>query len=303
MKSSKKWIIPAVILILSVAGLVITVRKSSFDLHEVRIDGILFYTLILFAHYLISSLPTPIYIGDKRFFSSFLLHRLSLVSGYLFPLKIGLPMKVYFFKKYLDVPVNKTSAAIFFEASVHVVLITAGGILLGGTKYIFLDIRTVILLGLGGLVLFLLFWKYSARLTRFSWVRKIEDFLIKTKESFVESSRNKARVSLIFVLYIMMILLYISRVGILLSAINAPLPFLQIARAVLISSFITTLSMVPGGYAVREASLSFFLVQEGIALEATLIVAFLDRILSTGTSFLLGGMSSLIVMKRSLAEE
>jgi uncharacterized protein (TIRG00374 family) len=302
-RTNKKWIIPAVILILSVAGLFLTAQKSSFDFTDVRFNYILAYIVILFMHYLISSLPTPIYIKDKRYFSSFLLHRLSLVSGYLFPLKIGLPMKVYFFNRYLGVPISKTSAAIFFEAVVHVFLITAGGILLGGTKYIFLDIRIVLLLCLVSVVLFFLLRKYLTLLTRFSWIKKIESFLINVKNSFKESLKNKSRVSLIIGLYIVMILLYVSRIGALLLAIDDPLPFIQVARAVLISSFITTLSMIPGGYAVREASLSFFLVQEGVPLEGTLIVAFLDRILSTGSSFFLGGISSLFVMKRSAAEE
>jgi uncharacterized protein (TIRG00374 family) len=92
----------------------------------------------------------------------------------------------------------------------------------------------------------------------------------------------------------------IFRIHFLLLAIDEPLPLFQLIRAIFIAALITTLSMVPGGYAVREASLSFFLVQEGVTLEGAMIVVFVDRIFTTGSSFMLGIVSSLILMRRSV---
>ncbi len=297
--NKKGWIIPVIILILSIAGLLITINKSSFDFGQILYQYFIVYLLLILLHYLISSFPTPIYVGDNRFMMSFLIHRLSLVSGYLFPVKIGIPMKVYLFKRYLGISMSKTSAAVIFEATVSIGIIILGGISLGSLKYLKFDVRILLVFCLVlGVISFVLL-RYSHRFGRFFLYRRINQFVANVKNSFIEGSQNLQRVLLIIGITFIVILLMIFRIQFLLLAIDEPLPLFQLMRAILIAALITTLSMVPGGYAVREASLSFFLVQEGVTLEGAMIVVFVDRIFTTGCSFLLGIISSLILMRRS----
>jgi uncharacterized membrane protein YbhN (UPF0104 family) len=210
-------------------------------------------------------------------------------------------MKIYLFKEYLGIPVSKTSSAIIFEFTVHTFIIILCGILFGSMKYFTLDLRIFLIVCMIIAMASLALSKYSGGLRKYAWFRKMSDFANDTKHSFVEGLKNIGRVSLIVCMLFVLILLAISRIEILLIAVGEPLGFVQVARGVLIASLITTLSMVPGGYVVREATLSFFLVQEGVAFESTLVIVLLDRILMTGSSFVLGVVASLIFMKRSAA--
>ena len=83
----------------------------------------------------------------------------------------------------------------------------------------------------------------------------------------------------------------------LLFAINEPLGFIETARGVLISSFITIMSLIPGGYIIKEATLTLFLINEGISLDSAILVSLFDRLFSTIFSFLFGGISSIILLK------
>ena len=284
-------------LILSVVGLIITIKRCSFNFQQIQLQYFCGYTLALLGHYLISSLPTPIFIGDDHYMSSFWLHRLSLVSSYISPVKIGLPIKVYFFKKYLGISVSRTSAAVIFESTIYILIVIFAGILFGGTKYITFDRRLILILCIVIAFLFLL-RKYFKQFLKSSRLIRIARFTRNVRNSVNDGLKNWQRSLLVTGILLIVTTLTIWRVDILLLAIGEPLSFMQVSRTVLVTSLLATISMVPSGFVVHEVALSFFLVQEGVSLEGSILVVLLDRVLATGSSFVLGSIASLVIIKK-----
>jgi uncharacterized protein (TIRG00374 family) len=294
-----KILIPLAILISSIVGIIWAVRNNSVDFSRLRIDCLIWYFMILMIYYILSSMITPIFIGDKRFVMSFWLHRLSLVSSYITPVKVGLPLKIYFFKKYLSVPISKTSSSILLETSVSVVSMLLMGLMLGGYKYVIFNynmIKYILLMILAAVILFLIF-KNSRLFVRFrNFLKSICSVL---KASFMD----RKKFILIISILILLIFLSVARMQAIVLSLAGHFSFVKMARAVLISSFVAAISMIPGGVGVREVTLIYFLVQEGLPKEEALLVSLFDRVIVTIGGFVLGIVASFFVLKNDVAAE
>ena len=72
---------------------------------------------------------------------------------------------------------------------------------------------------------------------------------------------------------------------------------MSISKAVLLTTFISHVSFIPGGYVVREVSLVYFLSIEGVPYAFGTIIALFDRFFQTLIVFILGPISVLVLKK------
>ena len=83
------------------------------------------------------------------------------------------------------------------------------------------------------------------------------------------------------------------RIKLLLNGIgDESLTLLEISRAIIITGLITTLSMIPGGYGIKEISLIYLLQLEGLDYSNSIFISLADRSLQIGISMVLGLFAS-----------
>ena len=72
---------------------------------------------------------------------------------------------------------------------------------------------------------------------------------------------------------------------------------LQVARVITMTRLITILSMVPGGYGIKELSIIYLFQLEGLDYPNAILISLADRTLSVSISLILGIISSLYFLR------
>jgi len=214
------------------------------------------------------------------------IHFASMAAHYSTPVKIGIPIAIYLFKKIENIPYSTSTAMILMEIAIATSL--CGLIALIGIPAI-LDVSFeqaifyIILLGFGGIaVIWVLGYFYRSSNKRFALV----DYIFNTFDAI----RKISIASLISYLSLSLILRVVDGLNLFLLCLFFA-EDLTLWQAVITTStafFIGTISMVPMGLGTRDISLLLLLQNYGVSGEATLIIVSLQRVLTTGLSFALG---------------
>lgn len=214
------------------------------------------------------------------------IHFASMAAHYSTPVKIGIPIAIYLFKKIENIPYSTSTAMILMEIAIATSL--CGLIALIGIPAI-LDISFdqaiayIILLGFGGIAaIWALGYFYRLSNKRFALL----EYIFNT----FQAMRKVSFASLISYVSLSIILRVVDGLNLFLLCLFFA-EDLTLWQAVITTStafFIGTISMVPMGLGTRDISLLLLLQNYGVSGEAALIIVSLQRVLTTGLSFALG---------------
>jgi len=238
-------------------------------------------SMILSRKYLLYTLSTTVTIRNLIY-----IHFSSMAAHYSTPAKIGFPLTVYLLKKFEDVPYGTGTAMILIE------LIVSTGIcgfiaLIGSLFYLTLDSRIIVYLILSLFALLgLVYFAAHRMMGKAQKNGRIYLFAKNVIEAFSRISWGKG-------IWYGLIMTFIQVLGslylVLLSHFFfAKLSLFQSLVANSTAFFLGAISMVPMGIGVREASMLFYLQHMGIRNEVGLSIVTIQRLLSTGLSFVLG---------------
>jgi uncharacterized protein (TIRG00374 family) len=216
------------------------------------------------------------------------IHFSSMAAHYSTPAKIGFPLTVYLLKKFENVPYGTGTAMILIE------LIVSTGIcgfiaLIGSLFYLTFDSRLLICLILSLLALLVIAYLVAHRMIGKAREKgKIYQFIISIIEAFSRISWKKG-IGYGFIVTFIQVLgsLYL----VLLSHFFFErLSLFQSLVANSTAFFLGAISMIPMGIGVREASMMVYLQHMGLRNEVGLSIVTIQRLLSTGLSFVLGAV-------------
>lgn len=290
-------------LILCSLGIVFAFNQYPIDLNKIYLSSILFYLIIFIIHLIVSSFPTALLCGVDRYLLCFWMHRLSLVSSYVTPIKIGMPIKIYLFYKLFNIKASHTTSALLVEVLLRLCYLFIAVLYFGGFQYSIEDPQYLIILILLAVILGIIIIKKPYN-NYFKPISKFYSFCDEIKDVFKNNlfSSNK----LISVAFIngMILFLAIFRIFIIAKGINIDdISFMSISKAVLFTIFVSHISFVPGGYVVREASLVYFLSIAGVPYALGTIIALFDRFFQTLITYILGAISFLVFKKYYLIDQ
>jgi len=243
--------------------------------------GLISTAMILSRKYLLYALSTTVTIRNLIY-----IHFSSMAAHYSTPAKIGFPLTVYLLKKFEDVPYGTGTAMILIELIVSTGI--CGFIALIGSLFFFtLDSRVLMYMVLSLIaVLVLAYFAAHRMMGKAQKNGRIYQFTKSVIEAFSRISlRNRICYGLIMIFIQVLGSLYL----VLLSHFFfAKLSLFQSLVANSTAFFIGAISMVPMGIGVREASMLFYLQHMGIRNDVGLSIVTIQRLLSTGLSFVLG---------------
>ena len=211
-----------------------------------------------------------------------------MAAHYSTPAKIGFPLTVYLLKKFENVPYGTGTAMILIE------LIVSTGIcgfiaLIGSLFYFTIDPRVLMYLILSLLSLIVIGYFVARRMMgKTQRNGRIYEFTKSVIEAFSSISWKKGICYGLIMIFIQVLgSLYI----VLLSYFFfEKLSLFQSLAANSTAFFLGAISMIPMGIGVREASMLFYLQHMGISNEVGLSIVTIQRLLSTGLSFVLGAV-------------
>jgi uncharacterized membrane protein YbhN (UPF0104 family) len=245
--------------------------------------GLISTAIIFSRKYLLYALSTAVTIRNLIY-----IHFSSMAAHYSTPAKIGFPLTVYLLKKFEDVPYGTGTAMILIE------LIVSTGIcgviaLIGSFFYFTFDSRVLICLIVSLLALLVLVYLAARRMMgRTQKNGKIKEFTKSVIEAFSRISWKKG---ICYGLLMMFIQVLGSLYLVLLSLFFfEKLSLIQSLVANSTAFFLGAISMIPMGLGVREASMLFYLQHMGISNKVGLSIVTIQRLLSTGLSFVLGSL-------------
>lgn len=265
---------------------------SVLELWQLFLIILIYFTIsasfIVARKYLLYSLSyTP------KFKNLVLIHFSSMAAHYSTPAKLGFLTSIYLLKRFDSVPYATGTAMIIIE------LIVSTGLcgiiaLLGSVYYITNSMKAFILclIILSMLILTVIYYAGNI-LNKLSINSRIRKYIKGVNDAF----------SLMTVKHLIIYILIIFS-GRILASFNLVLMCiffaskLSIYHALIASSsafFFGAISMVPMGIGVRDASLIYYLSLVGVTNELGLLIATVERLLSTGLSFVLGILSGALL--------
>jgi len=288
---------PIVIFVISTSGLVLCIKYNKISLSTFDVNNFIYYLFFSVIFYFLSSTVTPIILGIKDYIISFWIQTAAYASGSPTPIKIGLPIKIYLFKKYLNTSVIKTTTAIIFESLIRIIILFILVPLSGGLKYLinikqnyFFIIPIIVII-----IIVMVFFQYSSG----NLIEKIKTNIFVFKTEFKRITKNLNITIRIIFIHIILQLIYTMRILVLINSIGIEsLTFLQVARAVIATSLLTTISLIPGGYGIREVSIIYLLQLEGIDYANSIFISLADRSIQLMIAMFLGIFASIYFTKK-----
>ena len=298
-----------VILTVSIASLVLLafmLRGLDWDL--IRQTGPLYLGIILLLSVFSIVLYTlEVYIllhaggFGVSFWQTYLVLTSSMSTNYVTPVKVGIPLRIYLYRYFLQIPVGMGTALIAIETLLGMIvplMLAIVGIVtlfpnIGLTMPTVLMI--VLLSGLGMILLIkpqqinLVFGRYlSVKATQ-----RITKFI----NNLHTGLRTISGWDLMKVIVILLLSFAVTsaRMYFILQMLGHQLSFWETFCTRVISVTAGSASMIPMGLGVRDASVTFLLVKLGIPNNIALSVAAIERLFSPGFPLLLGIISGNIL--------
>ncbi len=262
---------------------------------------IMVYFFISFFHiivrkYLLHSLNTPCGLKNLT-----LIHFSSMAAHYSTPAKIGFPLTVYLLKKFENVPYACGTAMILIELTVSTgicgIIAFIGGLLYFGS-YLHIFIQSFFIFFFSVILIFFgikIFFKNQGSDTR------IKKIIINIDNAF----SHIALYNLIVYIIIMVIIQIFSSINLVLLSLffSADLLIWEAVTASCTAFFMGAVSMIPMGLGVREVSMLFYLKQFGIDSGTGITIVTIQRLLSTGLSFVLGAIFGTVIGIKNISKQ
>ena len=125
-------------------------------------------------------------------------------------------------------------------------------------------------------------------------IEKIKTNIFAIKSEFKGIINNLPTAVKITIIQIILQLIYIIRIMFLLKCIGVEsLTLFQISRSVIATSLLTMISMIPGGYGIREISIIVLLQLEGLDNAKSIFISLADRSLQLMIAMILGIFASI----------
>jgi uncharacterized protein (TIRG00374 family) len=291
-----------------VGGLLLIYLLHDMDWTLVRQIGLPYLVIILLLSVLsILVYGVVVYIlisasGHRTtFVQAYLVLTTSLSANYFTPIKVGIPLRIYLYKHFMDIPVDIGTALIAVETMVGI--LTPAFIAVAGIALIFPSVglvipMTVISLLVFGMIIVLRvrvenLQLYLARFPFLSFVARFTRFFERVQWALRQLPITK--IVQVVLLVVVMLGLHSMRLWLVLRILGFQVSPLALLAVLTISLTAGNLSMIPMGLGVRDASFTLLLTQLGIPSEIALAAAVIQRLFSPGWPLLLGLISANIL--------
>lgn len=240
------------------------------------------------------------------FGKTYLVLTASMSANYITPLKAGIPLRIYLYKEYFRIALGSGSAIVAVETILG--LFVPAGLSVIGIKLLFPEISIAIPLVLMGLILIILglflfpgFFGLNTLLDiLFSGTirQRMERFL----ENLSLGITKYSFISMLQIIGILMMNLVVTsfRLFMIIKILGGHVPFGEVFFTRVISVTAGSVSMIPMGLGVRDASVTFLLTSLGATKDIALTSAVIERLFSPGFPLLLGLLSANILGIASL---
>lgn len=248
---------------------------------------------IITRKYLLHSLLSP-----SKFKNLIFIHFSSTAAHYSTPAKVGFPLAVYLLNKFDKVPYATGTTMILIELIVSTTI--CGIIAFIGTFFYFTSKTNIFIISFSYLFIFgiLAFCGMHIFLKKGKEDSRTYQFIKKVHEAFSHIAVSHL---MIYTLLMVLIQLLAGITLVLLSVFFSE--ELSLWQAVITNStafFLGAISMIPMGLGVREVSVLFYLRHLGITNEIGISIVTIQRLFSTGLSFVLGVIFGAILGVRNI---
>ena len=228
------------------------------------------------------------------------IHFSTMAAHYSTPAKLGFPLAVYLLKKFENISYATGSAMIVIELVVSTGI--CGIISFTGAFFYFTDrINTIVLSFLYfSLLCLLTFFGIKFILRKNDANSRIFRFLKSVRGTFSQVTFYQ----LLIYTFIMIIAQLISSMTLffLSNFFHEGISFWQALIANSTAFFFGAISMIPMGLGIREASILFYLRHIGITNEIGISIVTIQRLLSTGLTFVLGVIFSSVLGLKNISQ-
>jgi uncharacterized protein (TIRG00374 family) len=251
---------------------------------------------IISRKYLLHSLLSP-----TKFKNLVFVHFSSMAAHYSTPAKVGFPLAVYLLHKFDKVPYAIGTTMILIELIMSTTV--CGIIAVVGTFFYFTSNTKVLMLSFSYLFIFGLLAFYGMRifLKKGNENSRTYQFIKKVHEAF---SRIAVCHLMIYTFLMVLIQLLAGITLVLLSGfLSEELTLWQAIIANSTAFFLGSISMIPMGLGVREGSMLFYLKHLGITNEIGISIVTIQRLFSTGLTFVLGMVFGTLLGVRNIDQD
>ena len=281
-----KFIFPFFLILIGLYLLKSIYNKPEFSFTKINYNYILIYCTVYLIQYYIITLSVPILLGIKNTLVTFYIARYSTIFNNISPLKVGLPVKAYLFKKYLNIDPSHSSGAMSIEISAHITITLFACAIIGinnildNYKVSYELILLFVLLIVIIIILFLLVISFFSS--------RVLNFFKKTYRFYLSLLKVPERILYTYIISSLSLLIMIFRMYLLIVASGGEMKFYNVALIILTTNFVSMVSIIPAGYVVRELTGVFLFVQFGLDLNLAAIVLIIDRMVTIVITFSLG---------------
>jgi len=230
-----------------------------------------------------------------------LIHFSSMAAHYSTPAKIGFPLAVYLLNRLNNVPYATGTTVILIELIVSTTI--CGIIAFIGALFYLTGKTNIFIFSFSCLLILVVLTFYGMHifLKKGNENSRIYQFIKKVREAF---SRIAISHLMIYMFLMILIQLLAGITLVLLSGFFSE--ELSLWQAVIANStafFLGAISMIPMGLGVREGSLLFYLRHLGITNEVGISIVTIQRLFSTGLSFVLGVIFGAILGVKNVSQD
>ncbi len=220
------------------------------------------------------------------------------------PLRPGAPLRGVLGSRKFTIPLSLSLLAILIEQGLDVLItgtLALPSISILSSRGISMDTRVIALMIIGAvclLIMFILWWD--------SFVRIVSKILMKALPNSLSTQLSESKMSpvgsinLFYILgsFLLTIIYWAIRFELFIVILrigNISIGFATAATIISVSFLVSVLSMVPGGWGVKELTITVLLVGLGINEQLATAAAFLDRAVLLVFIFIIGSISSVII--------
>lgn len=245
-----------------------------------------FFLDVIRLKFYFSELRVPV--NFKRFYHIIMTAN---VIGQGFQTKLGAPVRLFLLKRLFSIDYSLSFAILIYDTILGYIVIGIGSLVGLHRFYPGFSNRNAVLV-IFGLALFLVMLMgirikfFSARPNKKPLTASLKDNL-----------RSCSALLRVRVLFIGVLLIFISsilgalRLKIELSCLNYDIDLMTLLLIEWLAYLASTLSLIPAGIGVREASQTFLFMQVGVPQDVAITLSLIDRFFTTGLSVLIGFIS------------
>ena len=269
---------------------------SSLELWQLLLIILIYFLisafLILARRYLLYSLSYKPKLKNLVY-----IHFSTMAAHYSTPAKLGFPLTVYLFKRFDNVPYATGTTMILIE------LFVSTGIcgiiaLLGSFFYFSNSMKPLVSVFFWLFVIIVPLIGVSFVLMKSAKNSRVNRFIKDVHGAFADIAVNHLIIYVLITFFVQ--LLGSINLVLMSSFLSSELSIFQALIASSAAFFLGAISMIPMGLGVREASMLFYLHHVGITNEIGLSIVTIQRLLSTGLSFVLGTLFGAILGMKNI---